>query len=159
MVWYLPGSCAIRTHYDLYIYPLRSRERKTIQLKSQLGSIEHPIYAHLAVFSFNHPVGHITVPYASDFVEWYRLWIMMKLFLPLGEWFRSLTKRTKFAVRCLLSIPYSISPVYTHGGSGDVILVVMIDGIIYRGLSPVGTLKNHDPRGTDIIIYLVWLIT
>ena len=70
--------------------------------------------------------------------------------LPLGEWFTSLTRKTGFAVMCRLSTPCSIYPVYAHGGSGGVhhcvlLDVTMIDDIIYRGLSPVGNLKNQRP--------------
>ena len=40
-----------------------------------------------------------------------------------------------------------------------VVLFVIVDDIIYRGISPVGNLNYHDLRGVDIIAYLVLRMT
>ena len=92
-----------------------------------------------------------TVNHSScGLVEWCKLRIMRGLFLPLGEWFTSLARRTGFAVVCLLFVSYSIYPVYALGGSCGVhycvvLGVTMANDIIYRGLFPVGNLNNKKP--------------
>ena len=66
--WYSPGTSLTRIHYELYIYHLRSLDLAQ-PTNSQLGSIEHPMYAHWAVLSLDPPVRHSTVPYASGRVS------------------------------------------------------------------------------------------
>ena len=46
MVWYPPGSSVTRAHYELYTYHLRSLDHAQ-PIKSQLGSIEHPMYIRI----------------------------------------------------------------------------------------------------------------
>ena len=75
---------------------------------------------------------------------------MIRLFLPLGEWFASLTWRIGSAVVRLLFVPCSIYSFYAHGGSCGVyhcivLGVTMVDDIIYRGRSPIGNLDNQKP--------------
>ena len=88
---------------------------------------------------------------SCDLVEWCKLRIMRIPILPPGEWFTSLTRRTRFAVMCLLFVPCSIYPfLCTWGKQWRAPLVVMLgvkmaDDIIYRDLSPVGNLTNHKP--------------
>ena len=63
-----------------------------------------------------------------------------------------------------ISIPYNMYHVYAHGGGYGVhhellCCVVMVDDIIYRGISPVGNLNKQDPRGIGVIISLVLQMT
>ena len=60
----ISGHVLEKSHYELYTYRLCSLDRAR-PTNSQLGSIELPIYAHLAVLPLGPPVRHITVPYVS----------------------------------------------------------------------------------------------
>ena len=89
-------------------------------------------------------------------MEWCKLRIMRRPFLPLGERFKSLTRRIEFAVLCRLSVPCSIYPIYAHGGSRGVHHANWGSGgwlmTIFTGVKPpVGNLNNHNSQGEGII--------
>ena len=93
----------------------------------------------------------LSVHPSCDLVEWCKLRIMRRPNLPLGEWFTSLTRRTGFAVMCLLFVP-SAFILFMHMGEAVACTTIfimlgvkMVDDIIYRGLSPVGNLTNQKP--------------
>ena len=94
-------------------------------------------------------------------MEWCKLRIMRRPFLPLGEKFKSLTQRTRFAVLCRLSVPCSIYPVYAHGGSRG---VHHANGgswwwsmTLFTGVkTPVGNLTNHNSHGAGGIYCLTY---
>ena len=80
----------------------------------------------------------LSIHSSCDLVD---LRVMRRPLLLLGELFKSLTQRTGFAVKCLLSISYIIHPVYARGWGDGVhpplsSCFLMVDDIIYWGRVP-----------------------